>query len=122
MPGVGDEFKPHLHLLKGIALQYENSNKKNGNEAKSKVEIFLKYLPERKLPMNIVKRFEILFQVKHQWTSEELESYIKPLINGTQITLSEVLLKHTRVIVSKDGQKLHQTRLSVKNSCSVADI
>ena len=107
MPGVGDEFLPSLTLLKGIALQYKDISKSNES---TKTEYFLRYLPENKLPMNIMKRFEILFQIQDQWKLEELEPYITPLITGTNITLSEVLLKYTRVIVGDNGEKSYQKR------------
>ena len=111
MPGVGEKFRPSLNLLKGVVLQYNETPKKLEQKGiENKEDTYLKYIPESKISMNISKRFEVLFQVKDQWSLEELEPYVKPLVKSMNVTISELLLKHTRVAVDKNGKKLYQKR------------
>ena len=103
MPCVGQQSKPNIALLAGVALQLSrdqlspaviraladktNGRKDEGDEG-SKGEggsgaavndIYLTYLPEHRLSTSPEKRFELLFREKDSWTADEMEPYIKRL-------------------------------------------
>jgi len=107
--------------LKGIALivkkeQTASKGTKSSEENTQNLEEqeCLLYFPERVLPLDAKKRFEKIFAFREEWSHEELEPYILPLVanksSGGSLTQAELLLKHTRVITKDDGSIVHRLR------------
>ena len=99
MPEVEESFVPSLELLKGIAINEEILDEDTQ-------KLFLKYVPEKKLPLRVSDRFEILFKLRSKWARADLEPYLSTIIEKSDNSLSEVLLLHTRV-VTHNGKKWH---------------
>ena len=98
MPGVGDSYQVSLDMLSGVALRCEDSKK-------------WKYFSEDKLPTDLEKRFEVLFEEREKWTLDDLKPYVQRLATS-ELSETDLLLRHTRFVTEDvDGAP---TKLFVK--------
>ena len=132
MPCVGDLSKPSVNLLAGVALQRakeelspavlraladksnsgdDNADKTDGSEEADDDEkdVYLTYLPEHRLSTAPEKRFDVLFKEKEGWTLDELEPYVKRLVEEAGSTIEEMLMKHS-LSTEEDGKKVYTKR------------
>lgn len=108
MPCIGELSQPSPDLLAGIALlrtreelpstiAWDLSGKKareDGSEQDNEAETaYLTYFPERRLPLDPTKRFQLLFKEKEQWMHSEIEPYIKRLAQEAELSMEEILMK-----------------------------
>ncbi len=132
MPCVGDSSKPNVDLLAGVALQRakdelspavlraladksnsgdDNADKTDGSEeaGDDKKDVYLTYLPEHRLSAVPEKRFDVLFKEKEGWTLDDIEPYVKRLVEEAGSTIEEMLMKHT-LSTEEDGKKIYTKR------------
>ena len=132
MPCVGDSSKPSADLLAGVALQRakdelspavlraladksnsgdDGADKTDGSEEAGDEEkdVYLTYLPEHRLSTVPEKRFDVLFKEKDCWTLDEIEPYVKRLVEEAGSTIEEMLMKHT-LSTEEDGKKVYTKR------------
>lgn len=110
MPGTGAEFRPSMDLLRGVALKRTETNDIGGMRKNREKNIYLTYFPENKMPLDIAKRFGILFSEEDQWALEDLAPYVKPLVKCVNMSQAEILLKYTRVIIDQNEKQWYQKR------------
>ncbi len=84
--------------LKGIAIKQF--------EAGASHYIHFSY---KDLPSDPKLVFQMLFERKTQWSSSDIEPYVKKLVTKL-ISLTDLLLKYTRVTTSPSGERLHSRR------------
>ena len=134
MPCVGEQSKPSIEVLAGVALQRTmdqlspaviraladktNGSKDEGSDGGGKGQdedvevandIYLSYLPEYRLPTSPDKRFDLLFREKESWTSTEIEPYVKRLVDEAGSTMEVVLMKYT-LSADQNGMKIYRKR------------
>jgi sister chromatid cohesion protein DCC1 len=81
---VPDFFQPRMEMLSGLAIIEQVGSK-----------ILVHALLEERLPQDIESRVKLLFQKKSNWTLEELEPYLLPVVPDV-MKIEHILRKHCR--------------------------
>jgi len=135
MPGVGPMFEPPLEtlLIHGIAYIYKDKkdiqelnqsifakksigniipSTENPSQETQQEEQYFKYFPESKLSFQPRQRLQSCFEEKDEWTLQELEPYIHPILKLMVSSMSDVaaapiqqqwLLQYTSQLTNEDG-------------------
>ncbi|GJQ10088.1 hypothetical protein GpartN1_g1879.t1 [Galdieria partita] len=83
---VPDFFQPRMEMLSGLAIFEEVGPK-----------MLIHALFESHLPEDIDGRVRVLFQKKNNWTLEELEPYLLPVVSDI-MKIEHILRKHCRIL------------------------
>ncbi|GJD11619.1 2-dehydro-3-deoxyphosphooctonate aldolase 1 [Galdieria sulphuraria] len=83
---VPDFFQPRMEMLSGLAI-FEEAGPK----------MLIHALFESHLPEDIDNRVKLLFQKKSNWTLEEIEPYLLPVVSDV-MKIEHILRKHCRIL------------------------
>lgn len=119
-------------MLRGVAIQVDNdsmspkANRRNNVVAMMDVDDdgseqrrYWKYFPADKLSWNPEERFQALFQIRDEWTLDELEPYLERLMEETHLSQAELLLQYTASqgkTVKEDGSPTKLYSMKINNN------